>query len=250
MKLRHVVSAGLAALAVAMTALGNVLSAQDTAGTIPAGSFESRADLEAQARIAEGQHRTSEAWLLRNRLERGDFQEGDRIVVYLHSSAAAQPMETLTVRAGKMLQLRLMDELSLEGVLRSELNQRLVKHLSTYLQDSEVRATPLLRIGVMGSVGHQGYYYTSADVLLNDLIMRAGGPGSDADLNNVRIRRGPTVIWDGQDTRTALTDGMSLDRLHLRAGDEVVVPARRNLPWGQIISIAIGVISLGLALRR
>ena len=45
------------------------------------GQFETRAELEEAARNAELQHRSSEAWLLRARLQRGDFQEGDRILV-------------------------------------------------------------------------------------------------------------------------------------------------------------------------
>src|SRR4051812_47861817 len=101
----------------------------------PKTEFEGRAQLEAQAREAEAQHRTGEAWLLRNRLEKGDFQEGDRIVVILESTAAIQKSETLTVRSGKILQLRNMKELSLEGVLRSELTDRLQRHLAMYLKD-------------------------------------------------------------------------------------------------------------------
>jgi hypothetical protein len=210
--------------------------------------FETRADLEAQARLAESQHRESEAWLLRSRLEKGDFQEGDRIVVMLHTSAALQKSETLTVRAGKVVQLPQMDDLSLEGVLRSELTDRFVKHLARYLKDPEARTIPLMRVGVLGAVGRSGYYDTSADLLLSDVIMRAGGPSPDADLNSIRIRRGSTVIWGEKDARTALTDGISLDRLHLRAGDEIEIRARRHIPWSSVISIGVGVIGLAFTL--
>src|SRR6476620_1491044 len=70
----------------------------------PAGSardLEDRSSLEAQAANAEAQHRTSEAWLLRSRLQKGDFQDGDRIVVKLLGSVTFS--DTITVRAGKML---------------------------------------------------------------------------------------------------------------------------------------------------
>src|SRR6185437_15154439 len=42
--------------------------------------LETRAEIEAQAKEAEVQHRTGEAFLLRARLTDGDFQEGDRIL--------------------------------------------------------------------------------------------------------------------------------------------------------------------------
>jgi len=212
--------------------------------------FETRAQLEAQAKEAEAQHRTSEAWLLRTRLEEGDFQEGDRIIVMLETSAASQRIDTIAVRAGKILQLPRMADLSLDGVLRSELNERLVKHLAQYLKDPGARTTPLLRVAVLGSVGRQGFYYTSADLPLTELVMKAGGPAGDEDLNKMIIRRGTDVIWSAQATQTAVHDGLSLDRLHLRAGDEVFIPARRNFSWTNLISVTLGSAALLLSLAR
>jgi protein involved in polysaccharide export with SLBB domain len=232
-----------------VAALGGVVAAQTPPRGTPS-EFETRADLEAQLKIAESGHRTSEAWLLRNRLEKGDFQEGDRLVVNLHTSAATQTSETLTVRAGKIVQFPKMDDLSLDGVLRSEVRERFMMHLSKYLQDSAARVTPLMRINMMGAVGRPGFYDTSADLLLSDMVMRAGGPTGDADLNKVTIRRATTVIWGEKDTRTALADGLSLDRLHLRAGDQIEVGARRHIQWFNAISLGLGLITLGVTLIR
>jgi protein involved in polysaccharide export with SLBB domain len=212
--------------------------------------FETRAELEEQARVAEAEHRTGEAWLLRTRLEKGDFQEGDRIVVMLHAAAFKADAETLVVRAGKVIQLPKMDDLPLDGVLRSELNARFVSHLAKYFRDPEARTTPLVRIGVQGSVARPGYYYVSPDLVLNDVIMRAGGPGGDADLGKVTIRRGTDVIWDTDGTRTALTDGLSLDRLHMRAGDDVLIPNHRHIPWGTILGVGLSVVSIAVTLVR
>ncbi len=190
--------------------------------------FETRAELEAQAKAAEAQHRTSEAWLLKTRLEKGDFQEGDRIVVSWRNAPGTLPPgpDTVMVRAGKVIQFPRMADFSLEGVLRSELTERLTAHLSKYVIEPIIRATPLLRLALFGEIGKPGFLYQPADILLTDVIMNAGGPTSAADLNNVVIRRGSDIIWTQQDVRTALSDGLSLDRLHLRAGDEIVVGRR------------------------
>ncbi len=230
---------------VGLIALVSPCRAQDGGASAPARrEFESRAEIEAQAKAAEAEHRTGEAWLLRQRLEKGDFQDGDRIVIVLQGNALmpnnfAQIPETNTVRAGRRLQFPRMPDLSLDGVLRSELNDKLTEYFSVYFRSPTVRSTPLLRIAVLGSVGKPGYTYTLADAPLSDLIMQAGGPTNTANMAGISIRRGADVIWNDQDTRAALADGMSLDRLHLRAGDEVVVPEERQIQWLGIFSLAI-----------
>jgi hypothetical protein len=204
--------------------------------------LETRAQLEAEARTAEQQNRSGEAWLLRTRLQKGDFQEGDRIVVTLLGSTAFN--DTISVRVGKMLPLPRMGEVPLEGVLRSELSGRVSSHLARFLRDSSVRAIPLVRIAVLGQVQRPGFYYTSADVLVSDMLMKAGGPGGDADLNNVVIRRAGDTIWNAKDTRTAMTDGLSLERLHLRAGDELYVNAQKHTNWMAIAQVSVSVAAL------
>ena len=200
------------------------LGAQTSTTAVP--SYESRAHLEAEAREAESANRAAEASLLRSRLKIGDFQEGDRIVVVLESNPTAT--DTMQVRAGKMLQFPRMSEVSLEGVLRSELNDALRKHLSKYLTNPDIRATPLLPLSVLGNVLHPGFFYAPADYLLRDLIMRAGGPAPDADVSKTEVRRAGRTIWNVKEVRAAFADGLSLDRLHLRAGDEIYVPPRRQ----------------------
>jgi protein involved in polysaccharide export with SLBB domain len=177
-------------------------------------------------------------------LEKGDFQDGDRIVIVLQGNALMPKdfvgvSDTNTVRAGRRLEFPRMADLSLDGVLRSELNDKLTEHFARYVISPSVRSTPLLRIAVLGTVGKPGYVYTLADAPLSDLIMQAGGPGSTANMAGIQIRRGADVIWNDQDTRAALADGMSLDRLHLRAGDEVYIPAQRDISWFNVISLTI-----------
>lgn len=233
---------------VALTTAGRLAGGQAARPVEPSRDLESRATLEAEARTAEQQGRTGEAWLLRSRLERGDFQDGDRIVVTLLGTTTFN--DTITVRAGKMLPLPRMGDLPLEGVLRSELTGRLSSHLARFLRDSSVRAIPLVRLAVLGQVQRPGFYYTSVDVLLSDMVMKAGGPAPHADLNKMVIRRGGETIWNAQDTRTALSDGLSIERLHLRAGDELYLAEQRNFNWMSIAQIGISVLGLAYALTR
>jgi len=222
-------------IALAVTAAATTLSAQAPAPAT--GGYDTRARLEASAVAAENAGRTAEAGLLRSRLTRGDFQEGDRIVVVLE--AAAVTSDTMQVRAGKILPFAQMGEVSLEGVLRSELNDKLREHLSKYLTHPTVHATPLLPLAVVGSVRNPGFVYAPADYLLRDLLMRAGGPAPDGNVGGTVVKRDGKIIWTQNDVRSAFANGLSLDRLHLRAGDEVYVPQQRGrLSMALLLSIA------------
>lgn len=237
-------------LVLALAAAG-VAQAQTPRVTEQPKDLETRSALEAEARTAEANNRSGEAFLLRSRLDRGDFQDGDRIVVQLLGTVAYDT--TITVRAGKMLPLPRMGEMPLDGVLRSELNDKLSSYLAKYLRDSTARAIPLVRLAVLGQVRSPGYYYTPADVLLSDVLMKAGGPAPDADIGKMIIRRSGETIWGAGDVRTAVTDGLSLDRLHLRAGDEIYLPPESHFNWSTLLqagAIATSVIVTIVTLSR
>lgn len=234
--LRLLPAAALLTLAVADVLPGQQPVAGSSNGVVLTGArFETREQLETLARDAESQRRTAQAWLLRSRLERGDFQEGDRVVVVMEGSTVV--MDTLQVRAGKVLQFPRMGELSLVGVLRSELTDRIREHLAKYLTTPVVRVTPLLSLAVLGSVTRPGYYYVPADAVLRDVLMMTGGPAANADINRTVVRRSGEVIWPETEVRVALSDGLALDALHLRAGDEVFVPERRRRDTNTMIAM-------------
>ena len=230
--------------------------AQEVGSTVASRSFASRSTIEQQARVAElafaeasaprakELHR-AEAWLLRQRLEKGDFMVGDRIVLAVRNEPTMT--DTFTVRPGPVLELSRLPAISLAGVLRSELQQHLTAELGRYMREPVVTAVPLVRVAVMGQVGRPGYYHVPADMLLTDLLMAAGGPGGNADLRRSEIRRGENDLFSSRDVRVALSDGMSLDALSLRSGDEFHLLERRNVDWGslfRIVTITSGVISL------
>ncbi|MGH7665498.1 MAG: polysaccharide biosynthesis/export family protein [Gemmatimonadaceae bacterium] len=233
------------------------LGGQATPSTDPRGAYATRAALEQQATDAERaagdsrleadarERRRAEAWLLRRRLSEGDLSVGDRIVLRVTGEQAMT--DTFTVRLGPELILPALPPIGLRGVLRSELESHLKSQLGRYLQRPEVTAVPLLRVAVMGQVGRPGYYHVPADMLLSDVLMVAGGPATNIDLERSRILREGEALYSARDVRTALADGMSLDALSLRSGDEFIVAQRRQLPWHtllQTIGFGIGLVTL------
>jgi hypothetical protein len=217
----------------------------------------SRADLEQrladyEASLATGQYSdeerrriVSEIAVIRERLDYGDFRVGDRILMSVQGEASLP--DTVTVRPGRVIDLPLFGEISVAGVLRSEIESHLTQSFSAFIRDPVVRADGLLRVSVIGAVGQPGFYTMPAETVLGDAIMLAGGPNGNANLEQVRIRRGTEEIMDGPTSRLALQQGLTLDQLNLVAGDQVTIPERRGfLNLLAIFSTIVG--SLGFVL--
>lgn len=231
------------------------------ASAAPASPYATRAALQAALDSADGAdasldrntrvRRKAEAVRLRRRLQQGDFSPGDRIVLSVDGQPALS--DTFAVRSGNRLELRELPALPLTGVLRSELEARVTQHLAEFVRDPRVRALPLIRIAVVGHVQRPGFVITAPDALLSDVIMLAGGPTADADMQRTAVQRGNDVRLSQADARVAIRDGWSLDALGVRAGDEVVVGRRRQTSWNQVFTtsiMALGAVATVVALIR
>ena len=106
---------------------------------------------------------------------------------------------------------------------------------------------------MFGHVVRPGYMHVPADMLLSDLVMRAGGPNGTADLRKAELRRGTERLIAPQGVQVALADGISLDDLHLRSGDELNVPQKRNTNWTTVMqaaAVVTGLVSVAFTLSR
>jgi hypothetical protein len=161
---------------------------------------------------------------IRERLDEGDFRVGDRIVLEIEGET--QTNDTVMVEPGREIALTGMQRISLAGVLRSELQPHLEREIGKFIKNPTIRTASLIRLSIQGSVGRPGFYVVPATALLEDVIMMAGGPAATADLENIELGRSGEVLMDGEELRAALTDGRSVDQLNLRAGDQIVIPAK------------------------
>ena len=234
----HTASAATAA-AVTLLATPRILGAQSPS------VLTSRAELAAAAQRAESVAAMSSgaastknrlvAAAIRQRLTAGDFLVGDRIVLSYISDIPHS--DTLTVRSGPILPLPANASLSLAGVLRSELRSKVETEVLKYIKAVEIEVTPLTRVGVLGEVAHPGYFALRSDVPIADAIMIAGGPTATADVERTIIRRGNSEFRSADETRQAISRGMTLDQFGLTAGDEIVISRRRDLLSGSIMPI-------------
>jgi protein involved in polysaccharide export with SLBB domain len=171
------------------------------------------------SRIRDAKKR--ESALIRDRITEGDLQVGDQVILTVQGEQAFTG--TFLVGAGRVLSLPSTPDIPLRGILRSEAQDYITEELKRYVRDPSVRVQTLIRMGILGAVGKQGFYQVPADVLVSDAIMIAGGPAGNADPNRTVIRRGGNVILTEEDVRGAIVNGATLDQLNLRAGDEISV---------------------------
>ena len=253
-----------ASIAVLISTLLGSIPAVAPAQTSPrlAEGFATRAELEslatksdratADASLSTEQrsYEQSLAFNLRRRLREGDFQPGDRVAITLDGPIKFH--DTVVVRSNSTILLPELPEISLAGVLRSELQNHLLREIKRYVRDPEVEASPLMRLSVSGAVLHPGFYSIPADALLSDLVMAAGGPTANAAYRRSHLRRG-TEELPGDDVQTALREGLTVDALLLRSGDELLVGEKRQFNWPvvtQVAAAAAGLVSVFIFARR
>lgn len=167
--------------------------------------------------------------LIQDRLSTGDLRVGDRIL--LEVEGESQLPDTVPVEPGPAMTLPVMGRISLRGVLRSELEEHLTQELSRFIRDPTVRARALIRVSIQGNIGNPGFFTVPADMLVQEALMRAGGPTSTSDLEEIEIQRGDRVLWSGTELRDAMVEGRTLDQLNVRAGDQIFVPVQEQRPW-------------------
>lgn len=172
---------------------------------------------------------------LRSRLEKGDFQTGDQLIVTV--SREQVQVDTATVRDDLNISLRALPDASVAGVLRSELQEKLQAHVDRYLVDHQVRTNILTRIQTLGGVGKPGFYAISPDRPVTELITMAGGPGPLANIDEVTVRRSGRLIVKPSMWRDAIRSGTTVAQLGLQSGDVLEVGAKKQRNALQLIQV-------------
>lgn len=186
---------------------------------------------------------------IKTRLTEGDFRRGDRIALTVQGETTLT--DTFVVGSGAELLLPppTVGSMSLKGVLRSELQDKMAEYVSRFRNNAMVRAQPLLRLSVQGEVAKAGIYAVPADAQLADALMAAGGTTQFAKANTVTIERNGKAFWKGSAFNT------DLDMLGVRDGDQIMVGSNR--PGGTdnlrmvalLVSIAGGLYGLSRAIH-
>ena len=187
------------------------------------------------------------AWLdaessyVRSRLEDGDFRPGDRVLLAVDDpmlgtdrpplggkTQEQQLSDTFTVGVGPELVLPVVGTVSLVGTLRSELEPVMTRAIARYLRDPVVHARSLVSVGVTGEVARPGFYGLAPDAVVSAALNAAGGLTKDAKMNKLKLERDGRALVEGKALRRAIEQGATLDALHVRSGDQLVVPSKQH----------------------
>jgi hypothetical protein len=197
------------------------------------------------------QQRQMQAATIRARLRDGDFDVGDRILLSIRGDSLVS--DTVTVRSGRMIRLENMSDISLQGVLRSELQDYLSTQLAKYIKRPDVQTTSLVRVAVMGAVNKPGYYQLPADIAMADAIMIAGGPTQNADMSRTQLKRGTDVLYSSDLLGQEVAKGATLDQLNIRPGDQIQIGEKHKTNFAliaSIVGITAGLVSTIVILTR
>lgn len=246
--IRIVVRRSAAVLALSFLAFAGPASAQEpiSGRRAMATRAELQASLEEAQRIVSSRaysddlrnQKKQEIALLEDRLQNGDFRNGDQIqiVMSVPVTPGATPINGIyTIAPGQILQLPGLPEISMRGVIRSEAQQYLGEQMSRLFRDQTIQVTPLIRLSMMGGVGSPGFYQVPADLPLPEVIMQAGGPTSAVEYEKSKIRRGGEEIWEGKEISRAIQEAKTPDQLNLRPGDEFEVGETPPKNWLQTL---------------
>lgn len=252
MAVRAAIGSGILALAISGR---GIAQQQPTPPVVNAErAMVSRADLEAALKEIEGflesgayssqlrEGKRAQATAIRDRLAEGDLRVGD--MIRLDVAEANSFSNFYQVSATRTIMLPGGTEISVAGILRSELEAHLTTQLKKLVRDPTVRAVPSIRLSVFGAVGKPGFVMAPATTLLSDVIQQlAGGPANNVRWEKSEILRRDKVVVNGVEFREAVNSATTIDQLNLQAGDVIQVAAK---PTGGTLVRLLGVVtSLG-----
>ena len=187
-------------------------------------ALATRAELDSL--LKSGKLGADEAAVIRDRLKNGDFALGDRLVIHVLQEPTLN--DTFAVKAGGVLVLPNLPDISMNGVLRSEAQSYLTAQIAKYIREPTVTVDPLIRVSILGAVSKPGFYTVRADMLASEVVMAGGGLAQSANLEKTEIRRNGKVVRTDKEVQVAFTRGVSVDALNLQAGDEIVVGEKHS----------------------
>lgn len=184
--------------------------------------LDSTADSASDSSAAVKARARTTAGLIRSRLDRGDFNPGDRIRLQVDSEP--QLNDTFPVGPNQELVLPVVGVISLHGVLRADLQTAMTRELSRMLRDPIVRATALIRVSVIGEVNKPGFYLLPPTSVVADALTAASGPTQNAQVEKMYVERAGRRLIEGQPFQQMIAEGRTLDDANIRPGDKIVVP--------------------------
>ena len=157
---------------------------------------------------------------------------GDTLEITFWEGTTPQK-EEIFVRPNGMISFGFVEDLPVNGLTSSQLDDRLTTYLNEYVKkpriDVVVKEFDSKFVQVVGAIDTRrigtgpGKYHLKGKTSVLEMIARAGGPTRDANLNDVRIRRKNGQLMSLNIFKTITQGDLSQD-LVLNDGDLLFVP--------------------------
>jgi polysaccharide export outer membrane protein len=146
----------------------------------------------------------------------------------------------------------LLKDVQIADITVSEATSRIEAYLARYIADPQVIVEPLYPVSILGGVGSPGLYPMAPETTIGRAIADAGGPTTDAILDDVRL------IRDGGQWTVDLTVARTdYGGVPIRSGDQIFVRRKtfnffRDVipPVASLLGLTFSIINLLVILDR
>lgn len=189
----------------------------------------------------------AEVATIKNRLDNGDFKTGDLLVVTVDVENRPS-VDTATVRDGGLISISRVPDVSVAGALRSEVEEKVRKHVGTYFRTPDVRVNFTTRVMMSGAVARKGSLSVPPDRPISELITLAGGGLPNAKMDQLEVKRGNKVVLSKKASKKALLAGVTVEQAGIENGDVVEIPGSVKFTWQGVTQTVFLISSLTFAL--
>lgn len=125
------------------------------------------------------------------------------------------------VQKDESLMLPYLGKINISNRVFDSVKKEIVTKYTSLYRNPEISILPLLKVNILGEVRTPGFYFVTGIEKLSDLIAKAGGTTTDADLENIYITRDDQKIEiDGQ---KIIESGSKINDIGLKSGDGIYI---------------------------
>ncbi len=145
---------------------------------------------------------------------------GDGVRIFLYNTGDSISGDYYIQENGNVL-LPYLGQIATANREFPKVKDEIEKKYTELYKDPEITVLPLYKVNILGEIKNPGFYYVTGIEKLSDLIAKAGGVTTDADLSDIHISRDSADITiDGEDI---IKNGDKAHDISLKSGDQIYV---------------------------